>query len=161
MAGSLEPTVFPFQEEIIAMKVLRGTFRLSIALAIVALLGSVVYAHFKALDAEYEDAKIWHTLQCGERFLDRDMSRFTNEAELIDIGKAGCDLEGKRFLATFDEIRKAVARPVPESPYGEVFWRMVNVMVFRVVALFVVVNLLGLVFLAARDTLRWVRAGYR
>jgi hypothetical protein len=143
------------------MSVLRGTFRLSVALAIVALLGSVVYAHFTALDAEQENAKIWRTLQCGQKFLDQDVSRFTNEYGLIDIGKAGCDWEGNRFLATFDEIRKAVAGPRPESRYGEDFQRMLSILMLPILGFFLLVNLLGLVFLGARGTFRWVRAGYR
>jgi hypothetical protein len=55
------------------MSVLRGTFRLSVVVALVALLCSVVYAHFTALDAEQQAAESWRTLHCGQMFLNRDM----------------------------------------------------------------------------------------
>src|SRR5262245_13289100 len=102
------------------MNVIRGTFRLSIVIALLVAAYYGTAAHFAAQNAAAEDINIWITLRCGERFLGQDMSRFTNEAGLIDIGKAGCDLEGKRFLARFDEIRKAVATAEPPNPYGQI-----------------------------------------
>jgi hypothetical protein len=127
----------------------------------VALLCSVVYAHFTALDAEQQAAESWRTLHCGQMFLNRDMRDYTNQYGLIDIGTAGCSYKG-RFLATPDEIRAAVSSPPPESKYGEAFQQMLSVLILRaVLGVFLLVNLLGLLFLAARGALRWVRAGYR
>jgi hypothetical protein len=46
--------------------------------------------------------------------------------------------------------------------YGEAFQQMLSVLILRaVLGVFLLVNLLGLLFLAARGALRWVRAGYR
>ena len=88
------------------MRVARGTFRLSIAAAVVVAVCYAISAHLSAMDAAWENSKLWSTLRCGERFLDRDMSEFKNAAGLIDIGKAGCS--NSTFWATFDEIREAV-----------------------------------------------------
>ena len=68
------------------MSVLRGSFRLSVVIALVALLCSAVYAHFTALDAEQQAAESWRTLRCGQMFLNRDMGDYTNQYGLIDIG---------------------------------------------------------------------------
>jgi hypothetical protein len=45
--------------------------------------------HHRSLAAA-ENWKLWGTLRCDERFLDRDMSEYTKGAGLIDIGRAGC-----------------------------------------------------------------------
>jgi hypothetical protein len=139
--------------------ILRGTFRLSVVVALVALLSFAVYAHFTGLDAVQQDWEIWQTLRCGQTFLNKDMSEYTNQYGLIDIGTAGCSQS--RFLATFDEIRNALASDHPRDRYSQVFWpKLYDALAYALVA-FVVVNLLGLLFLAARGALRWVWAGYR
>jgi hypothetical protein len=136
-----------------------GTFRLSIVVALVALLGSAVYAHFIALDGEQQDMKTWRTLQCAQKFLNQDMSAYTNQLGLIDIGRAGCSFDP--FYSTFGEIRRAADIPRTEGKYGEYFQRMLSILMLPVLGVFVLVNALGLVFLAARGALRWVWAGYR
>jgi hypothetical protein len=111
------------------------------------------------LDAVQQDWEIWQTLRCGQKFLNKDMSEYTNQYGLIDIGTAGCSQS--RFLATFDEIRNALASDHPRDRYSQVFWpKLYDALAYALVA-FVVVNLLGLLFLAARGALRWVWAGYR
>jgi hypothetical protein len=102
------------------MKVARGTFRLSIVIALLVAAYYAFAAHVAAVKSDAEDMKIWTTLRCGERFLSKDMSHYTKDG-LIDIGRAGCS--SSSFLATFDEIRMMVARTdPPASRYGEVFW---------------------------------------
>jgi hypothetical protein len=61
------------------MKVLRGTFRLSIVIAILVAAYYGIAAYLAAENAGYEDWKLWKTLRCGERFLDKDMSSYTND----------------------------------------------------------------------------------
>ena len=142
------------------MNVLRGTFRLSIVVALVVAAYYGISAHVAAQNDAWEDWKIWNTLRCGERFLGRDMSAYTNEAGLIDIGKAGCSND--RFLATFDEIRTALASAEPSGDrYSQVFWpKLYDALGYALVA-FVAANLLGLLFLGTRSVLRWISAGYR
>jgi hypothetical protein len=90
------------------------------------------------------------------------MSAYTNEFGLIDIGRAGC--ANDRFLATWDEIREANASPEPQTPDGT-YWTVYSQHfgVWSAVALiaFFFVNMLGLLLLLSRTTLRWIGAGFR
>jgi hypothetical protein len=150
------------------MSVLRGTFRLSIVVALLVAAYYAISAHLAAMDAEWEHRKLLITLRCGERFLGQDMSQYTNAAGLIDIGKAGCS--NSSFWATFDEIRVAVGKQPPppdqgwvseSERYSQVFWPKLNNALFAALAGFVVVNLGGLLFLGGRRVFRWILAGYR
>jgi hypothetical protein len=144
----------------LAMNVLRGTFRLSIVVALLVAAYFGITAHVAAQNAASESWKLWFTLRCGERFLGQDMSAYTNASGLIDIGKAGCSND--RFLATFDEIREALASAEPSGDrYGEVFWPKLYGALFNALGAFLFVNLLGLLFLGTRRVFRWISAGYR
>jgi len=131
------------------MSVVRGTFRLSFLVVAVMLVYAPVSAHFSAIEGS-ESAremyrKLWITLRCGERFLDKDMTQFTNEYGLIDIGRAGCS--SSSFLATFDEIRDALAKTNPPDPspeYRRIFSIWVIDGLVNALLGFVVVNLAGL-----------------
>jgi hypothetical protein len=138
-----------------------GTFRLSLVVALVVAAYYGITAHVAAIDADQGERKFWSTLRCGERFLDQDMSRYANPTrpEMFDIGKAGCS--GSSFWATFAEIRSALASDHPRDRYSEVFWSNLYGALFMASGAFLLVNLLGLLFLAARAALRWVWAGYR
>jgi hypothetical protein len=144
------------------MRVLRGTFRLSVLVALMVAAYYGITAHVAAHNADREDRKHWSTLRCGERFLGQDMSKYTSpyREEVIDIGKAGCS--NSSFWATFDEIHMAIAQPdPPEDRYNQVFWPELYNALFLALGVFLIVNLLGLLSLGARGALRWVRAGYR
>jgi hypothetical protein len=144
------------------MNIGRGTFRLSIVIALLVAGYYAITGYMAALDAEQENRKLWNTLRCGERFLGQDMSAYTNAAGLIDIGRAGCSDD--RFLASFEEIRRAVARPDPPDDwrgFREVFRYNLYGMPFAALYAFVLVNLAGFVLWGARGLFRWVRAGYR
>ena len=144
------------------MNVLRGTFRISIVVALVVAAYYGITAHVAAHGAASEEWKLWYTLRCGERFLGRDMSNYTSpvRSDVIDIGKAGCS--NSTFWATFDEIRTALASTDPsDDQYSQVFWPKLYNAVFYAFAAFIVVNLVGLLFLGARGVVRWISAGYR
>jgi hypothetical protein len=144
------------------MRVARGTFRLSIVVALGVAAYYGISAHVAANDADWENRKLWSTLRCGERFLGRDMSSYASSVrpEVIDIGKAGCS--NSTFWATFDEIRTALASAdPPDDQYSQVFWPKLYNAVFYAFAAFVVVNLVGLLFLGAQGVFRWISAGYR
>jgi hypothetical protein len=145
------------------VKVISGTFRLSVVIAVVVAAYYCISGYLAALEAEQANRKLWSTLQCGERFLGQDMSKFASPArpEVIDIGKAGCS--NSNFFATFDEIREAVARRDPPAEwrgFGEVFPFKLYEALFAALGTFLVVNLAGVLFLGARGLVRWVRAGY-
>jgi hypothetical protein len=144
------------------MKIFRGTLRLSVVIALTIAIYYAFTGYKAATDADQESWRIWRTLRCGERFLDRDMSSYTSpyRPEVIDIGRAGCS--NSSFWATFDEIRDAAARSEPEGlRFGEVFQFNLLVGLFNALAAFLAVNLLGFLFLGARSLFRWVRAGYQ
>jgi hypothetical protein len=129
------------------MNVLRGTFRLSIVVALVVAACYGISAHIAAHDAAWEDRKHWSTLRCGERFLGQDMSKYTSpyRPEVIDIGKAGCS--NSSYWATFDEIRMALASAdPPRDRYSQVFWPKLYDAFFIPLGAFVVVNWSGCCF---------------
>jgi hypothetical protein len=92
-----------------AVSIVRGTFRLSIVIALLVAAYVGISGYIEAVSSDAEDMRIWTTLRCGERFLGQDMSSYTSpvRSDVIDIGKAGCS--SSTFWATRDEIRKAVA----------------------------------------------------
>jgi len=135
-----------------------GTFRLSVVVALLVAAYYGITGYMTAIKSEQENQRMWMTLRCGERFLDRDMSRYAidpSRPEVIDIGKAGCS-DG-RFLATFEEIRGALASPEPPEwwrGFGHVFRSELEWALFAAFGAFMAVNLAGFLF-------RWVLAGYR
>jgi hypothetical protein len=144
------------------MNIIRGTFRLSVVVALLVAVGYGIWGYVAATRADDENWRIWTTLRCGERFLGQDMSKYISPVrpEVIDIGSAGCSNE--RFWATFEEIRDAVRRSEPEGiRFNEVFRYNLYGALFNAVAALVLVNLTGFVLLGARGLFRWVRAGYR
>jgi predicted PurR-regulated permease PerM len=145
-----------------AMKIIRGTFRLSVVVALLVAVYYGISGYIAARNSEYENWKLWTTLRCGERFLDKDMSGYTNDGRVFDIGRAGCS--DTRFLATFEEIREALTQSEPPEVwrgFGEVFRFKLYEALFTALAAFVAVNLAGLLFLGACGLFRWVRSGYR
>jgi hypothetical protein len=145
--------------------VIRGTFRLSVVIALLVAVYCGISGYIAAVDADRETWRIWGTLRCGERFLGQDMSSYTSPVrpDVIDIGRAGCS--NSTFWASYDEIRKAVARdagpPAEELIFGRVIWlKLIEALIYAVTAL-VAVNLAGVLFLGARGLFRWVRTGYR
>jgi hypothetical protein len=144
------------------MSVLRGTFRLSVVVALVLMAYLGFKAHIAARDAASKDFEFWRTMQCAQRFLDQDMSRYANPTrpEMFDIGKAGCSY--RTFWATFDEIRSEIGSADPrDDTYSRRLWPELEFAFYSALLALAAVNLLGLLFLAARGALRWVWAGYR
>lgn len=90
------------------------------------------------------------------------MKEYTNEFGVIDIGRTGCS--NGRFLATFDEIRDALKRPVPlkpEADYLEIYLPHLGLWLLLAFVAFCAVNLLGLLFIGIRSTASWITAGFR
>ena len=142
------------------MSVLRGTFRLSVVVALLVAAYYGITAHVAANDADRRTREIWSTLRCGKRFLDRDMSAYTNQYGLIDIGRAGCSHDS--FFATFDEIRTALTSTEPSGArYSQVFWPKLYDAPLIALGAFLVVNFWGMLFLGTRSVFRWISAGYR
>jgi hypothetical protein len=68
------------------MNIARGTFRLSIVIALLVAAYYGISGYIEARNSEYENWKLWTTLRCGERFLDKDMSGYTDDGRAFDIG---------------------------------------------------------------------------
>ena len=142
------------------MKVLRGTFRLSLVVLVTALVWAAVVAVDEARDMAAADQRMWVTLRCAERFLDKDMSGFTNVYGNIDIGKAGC--ASGPFLATFDEVREALKQADPFTKrYSDVFNAEIRENFVTATIWFVATNLAALLGLLVWRVGRWVWNGYR
>lgn len=151
------------------MNIVRGILRISIVTAVLVAIGGAVASHFDVLKEQgrltkdwQEDTRLWKALRCGGQFLGKDMTAYTNEFGLMDIGRAGCS--DNRFLATFDEIRKALNEPAqakPERSYWEIYFPHIGIWLILALTAFCVVNLLGLLFLTVRSTARWIKAGFQ
>jgi hypothetical protein len=74
-------------------------------------------------------------------------------------GAAGAAFEP--FYSYPDESAAQPIRPAPRVRLASTSSRCFPLLMLPVLGAFLLVNLLGLVFLAARGALRWVRAGYR
>src|SRR5262245_66237093 len=141
------------------MSVLRGTFRLSILLTAIAA-GCATWMSFREVSESTSiEHEAWRVLRCSEKFLGRDMSRFTNPYGLIDVGKAGC--ASTQFLATFDEIKDASLQPEPSSFDSKAFWHALVAYMPIAGLVFLLINAPVLLFVAISVAGRWVLAGFR
>ncbi|MDP2355736.1 MAG: hypothetical protein Q8M31_06700 [Beijerinckiaceae bacterium] len=151
------------------MNILLGMLRISVVVAgLVAIVGAVA-SHFEAFKEQdriikswAETTRIWKGLRCGSQFLGKDMTAYTNEFGLVDIGRAGCS-DGN-FLARSDEIRQALNEPAPVMPdnsYLAVYLPHMGIWLVLALIAFCVVNLMGLLLLATRSAIRWIKAGFR
>jgi hypothetical protein len=141
------------------MAILRGTFRLSI---VVALLTAVYVAYqdwMVSIERNNEDHEILRTLRCGSRMSDDALRLTVNEFGLIDLGKTGC--ANKRFLASFEEIRKTRDGTMEQPKAPTISTTLVANYAIQSFIVVIVVNLLGLGFLGARAVFRWVVNGFR
>jgi hypothetical protein len=65
------------------VNIARGTFRLSIVIALVVAAYYGISGYKAAMDDEYEKQKLWTTLRCGERFLGQDMSSYASLGRVL------------------------------------------------------------------------------
>ena len=128
---------------------MRGTFRLSVAIAVLA----AAYGFYEQL-AEYAEARnqslqMVFTLKCGSRRSEETLKSAVNEYGLIDLGKVGC--ANKPFLAKSDELLRArngvMRREWMEEQELRVQYAPQYSLGLAVLAL-LIVNLLGLAFVA-------------
>lgn len=144
-----------------ARGILRGTFRLSIVVALL-IGGYTAVQDWRASVTEYQDEqKILRTLECGARAPPERLQRALNENGLIDLSKVGCSFDEK-FFASFEELAKARDGTIRHQTWSSEgpSLNYAKVIVSAIIA-FVVVNLLGLVSVAALWVFRWVAAGFR
>ena len=100
------------------------------------------------------------TLECGARLSEETLKPVVNQYGLFDLGKVGC--ASKQFLASSDELfraRNGVTEEWMEMKFN-VRRATEHALTYAVQAL-LVVNLLGLAFVALRAVFGWVASGYR
>ena len=98
---------------------------------------------------------MWAAYECAAQLSEEELKPSLNEDGLFDLRKVGCTTE--RFLASSEELSQAGALRRK--------WLLDNARTFDVgnailsaCVWFVVVNLLGLGFIAVRGTVRWIVA---
>ena len=88
-----------------ARNIMRGTFRLSVAVAALA----AAYGFYERLaafaEARNQSLNDVFTLECGARLSEETLKSAANPYGLIDLRKAGC--ASKPFLASSDELLQA------------------------------------------------------
>jgi hypothetical protein len=148
------------------MRILRGTFRLSVVVAVLVAAYSAFITYQKSADyraqqlREYFDVKFAY--QCAARQTDENLRPFVNDYGLIDLIKAGCTEQ--KMVASFDELKQwrdgtpswhePDERDMPAlfDGYATFLW---------LVLAFVAVNLIGLLVVGIKNVSRWVVAGFR
>jgi hypothetical protein len=142
-----------------ARDIMRGTFRLSIAVAGLA----AAYALYERSDA-FEEAqndslRMTMRLECGARRSEENLKTAT--VGQIDLAEIGC--ASKPFTASFDELRKARDggfRREWQAMEFDFAGAARHALGYALVA-FIAVNLLGLALASVRAVVGWIAAGYR
>jgi hypothetical protein len=144
------------------MRVIAGTFRISIVAAIFVAAWVFAGGYLDASTADSEVRHRWRVLRCGERFLDQDMRQYTTQNGLIDIGKAGCSPPS--FLASLDEVRTALLTTQPPDA-GKQFWNAIRLSgkaaAINAIFVILIINLCGFLCLAVLTVYRRLQVGYR
>src|SRR5262245_29536545 len=107
------------------MRIMRGTFRLSLVLSVIAAVWAVIDAHSAALTRSNESFRLWETLRCGKKVLGTDTTPITNEYGNMDLSKVGCSY--RPFFARAHEIETALQENNPSrAEYNIHFWGNIN-----------------------------------
>ena len=141
--------------------IIRGTFRLSIFVGLVALAYNTYNASQLAAQAAHRDWEMWFTLRCGHTLMQtHDLTKHQNQFGNFDLGKLGC--ASRTFWANFPEVVETSNKPDPyQETWNRVWWYKLTEGTLAAFGLFVLTNLLGFVFLGLRRAFRWVSAGYK
>jgi hypothetical protein len=141
--------------------ILKGTFRLSIVAAVVTA-AYTAYGGWQANVHAYNDTlQMVLTYECGGSQSD-DTLRAALNGTRIDLSKVGCSNQ-PFFLVSYNEIVKAREGRLRRE-------KLFNIPMFRMnmegaeamtnaAIWFVLVNVLGVVFLSGRTVVRWVHRG--
>jgi hypothetical protein len=144
-----------------ARSIMRGTFRLSIVVAVLAA-GYGFYTQWSAYsEARDRNLQMVLTLECGSKVSPEALQTSVNQYGLFDLGKVGC--ANRQFWASSDELLKArngVMMPEWTEPEFRARYAGEYSLTHALIALFLV-NLLGLAFIALRAVFGWIASGYR
>lgn len=144
-----------------ARNIKRGTFRLSVALAALTAAYGVCEQWAAFAKANSENLKMAFTLECGARRSEEDLRAAVNQYGLFDLSKVFC--ADRQFLASSEDLQKArsgaIRRELMEAGLRPRFESEYPI-AYAVLTL-LVVNLLGLAFVALRAAIGWIASGYR
>jgi NADH:ubiquinone oxidoreductase subunit 3 (subunit A) len=140
------------------MNIMRGTFRVAIVVTVLTSVASAYQQWVRISDEKFRQSQLLFGYECGARQLEQIEADYTGPAMgNIDLSKYGC--AATAFWASLEELRSVRAgRSLFEDPPRPFPW---DVVFNNALAIFIVVNLLGLLFLAGRSTLRWIAKGFR
>ena len=137
----------------------KNTFRLSI----VAAVGAGAYAAYEGWEANvqtYDDTlQMVLTYECGGRQSEDNLRAALNGAR-IDLSKVGCSNQ-PFFWASYNEIVQAREGKLRREKLSDIPMFRLNIegaaAIVNAVNWFVLVNVLGVVFLCGRTVVRWLR----
>ena len=145
-----------------AREVLRGTFRLSVVVALVTTAYHGYGRYSASIENQNNNRSLVTTLECGARLPDETLRTALIELGMIDLSKVGC--ASQPFRASFDEIAKARDDRLRKEWIGNSSFDIKDdtayALMLGLVAL-ISINLLGLAFLGMRAVVRWVAEGYK
>jgi hypothetical protein len=146
--------------------IIRGTFRLSLVVAV----GAVAYSAYSTFDV-YKEAlrknaettvSLQLPLECAARLLKEQLKAAENDFGLVDLTKLGCAQEP--FLAKYEELNAAREGKLRQQ-IAEWQWQPPRVrpeeLVLVALSSLVVVNLLGFALVGVWSVFRWVTRGFR
>lgn len=144
-----------------ARNIMKGTFRLSIAVAVLAAIYGFYEQWTTFAEAKNSNWKMMTTLECGARLSEETLKPAVNQAGLIDLGKVGC--ASQQFWASSSELLQA-RNGATRREWMETEFSLRHAaeysLAYAVLAL-LVVNLLGLAVVALRAVFGWIATGYR
>jgi hypothetical protein len=149
-----------WRERIGAVKIIAGTFRLSLVLMVIAFTYDVWRLWQEDVKGAADAYRMEQTYKCGALYSDDRLKEAINHAGLVNLFKVGC--ADKQFLASFEELRDVREGKFELFKYVSRFtWDAVyySSLVGALVA-FVAVNIAGFLIYGARSVLLWILSGY-
>ncbi len=144
-----------------ARNIIRGTFRLSVAIAVLAAAYGFYERWSSFAEARNDSWNMMMTLKCGSRLSEETLEPAVNQYGLIDLGKVGC--ASKQFWASSDELLRTRNGVMERELMGKRF-NLRNAAEYSLacaVRILIIVNLLGFAFVALRAVFGWITSGYR
>jgi hypothetical protein len=149
-----------WRERIRAVKIISGTFRLSIVVTSLAFSYDVWRLWQEDVKGAADAYRMEQTYKCGALNSDERLKEAVNHAGLVNLFKVGC--ADKQFLASFEELRDVREGKLDLFKHTSQFtWEAVSYSTLgAAVVAFVLVNVAGFLIYGARSVLLWVLSGY-
>lgn len=139
------------------MNIMRGTFRIAIVVALLTA-GAIAYQQWVRIgDEQFRQSQLMDGYECGARKLEQIEAEYTSPTlGNIDLSKYGC--ASRPFWASLEELRSIrQGRPLFDDLPRPFPW---DVVINKALGVFLLVNLMGVLFLAGRAAVRWIAHGF-